>query len=185
VAVIAEGVALDISPDDLADLKDVERDAHGHVRLAEVNLGDILKSKVSERVRALGLKTTISEKNIGYELRCADPIPFDAEYTRDLGFSAVKFLLSPDSEKFGAIISFDDGRMVPLPFDKMLNPETRRMQVRRVNVDGEAYECACAYMIRLEREDFEDARQLAKLAAIVKMTPEDFYARFGYLAGLK
>src|SRR6187401_536402 len=74
VAVIAEGVALDISPDDLADLKDVERDAHGHVRLAEVNLGEMLKSKVSERLRALGIKTSISEKNIGYELRCADPI---------------------------------------------------------------------------------------------------------------
>jgi 6-phosphofructokinase 1 len=40
-------------------------------------------------------------------------------------------------------------------------------------------------MIRLEREDFEDAKQLGKLAAIVKMTPEQFRARFGYLVGQK
>jgi 6-phosphofructokinase 1 len=40
-------------------------------------------------------------------------------------------------------------------------------------------------MIRLEREDFEDAKQLAKLAAVIKMTPEQFKARFGYLAGVK
>jgi 6-phosphofructokinase 1 len=59
------------------------------------------------------------------------------------------------------------------------------MQNRKVNVDGEAYECACAYMIRLEREDFEDAKQLAKLAAIVKLTPDEFKKRFGYLAGVK
>jgi hypothetical protein len=59
------------------------------------------------------------------------------------------------------------------------------MQNRKVNVDGEAYECACAYMIRLEREDFEDARHLGRLAAVVNMTPEQFRARFGYLAGLK
>jgi 6-phosphofructokinase 1 len=52
-------------------------------------------------------------------------------------------------------------------------------------VDGEAYECAVAYMIRLEREDFEDAKQLSKLAAVIKVTPEKFKARFGYLAGLK
>jgi hypothetical protein len=52
-----------------------------------------------------------------------------------------------------------DGKMNPLPFDKMLDPKTGRMQNRKVNVDGEAYECACAYMIRLEREDFEDAKQ--------------------------
>jgi 6-phosphofructokinase 1 len=128
---------------------------------------------------------TFIDKDLGYELRCADPIPFDAEYTRDLGYAAVKFLLSPEAEKYGAIISFVDGKMNPLPFDKMLDPKTGRMQNRKVNVDGEAYECACAYMIRLEREDFEEARHLGKLAAVVNMTPEQFRARFGYLVGLK
>jgi hypothetical protein len=59
------------------------------------------------------------------------------------------------------------------------------MQNRKVNVDGEAYECACAYMIRLEREDFEDLKQLTKLAGAVGLTPEKFRDRFGYLAGLK
>jgi 6-phosphofructokinase 1 len=75
--------------------------------------------------------------------------------------------------------------MNPLPFDQMLDPKTGRMQNRKVNVDGEAYECACAYMIRLERDDFEDAKQLAKCAGVVGMTPEQFRGRFGYLAGLK
>jgi AraC-like DNA-binding protein len=40
-------------------------------------------------------------------------------------------------------------------------------------------------MIRLEREDFDDAKQLAKLAAVVSMTPDQFRTRFGYLAGVK
>ena len=40
-------------------------------------------------------------------------------------------------------------------------------------------------MIRLEREDFEDVKQLAKLAAVIKVTPDQFRARFGYLVGLK
>jgi 6-phosphofructokinase 1 len=59
------------------------------------------------------------------------------------------------------------------------------MQNRKVNVDGEAYECACAYMIRLELKDFEDAKQLSKLADVVKMTPDQFRGRFGYLVGVK
>ena len=67
----------------------------------------------------------------------------------------------------------------------MLDPKTGRMQNRKVNVDGESFECACAYMIRLEREDFEDAKQLAKLAATIKVTPDEFKKRFGYLVGLK
>ena len=75
--------------------------------------------------------------------------------------------------------------MNPLPFDDMLDPKTGRMQNRRVNVDGEAFECAQAYMIRLEHEDFTDARQLAKLAAVINVTPDEFRARFGYLVGIK
>jgi 6-phosphofructokinase 1 len=39
-------------------------------------------------------------------------------------------------------------------------------------------------MIRLERSDFEDVSQLARLAAVVKMTPEQFKQRFGYLVGV-
>jgi len=52
-----------------------------------------------------------------------------------------------------------------------------------VNVDGEAFECAQAYMIRLERDDLEDAKQLAKLGSVVQLTPEGFRKRFGYLVG--
>jgi 6-phosphofructokinase 1 len=118
-------------------------------------------------------------------LRCADPIPFDGEYTRDLGYGAVKFILSPDAGKFGAIISFIDGKLVPLQFEKMLDPKSGRFTVRKVNVDGETYECATAYMIRLEKSDFEDLAQLAKLAATVSLTPDKFRERFGYLVGLK
>jgi 6-phosphofructokinase 1 len=161
------------------------RDDHGHLRLGEIEFGRLMKELLTQRLEKLGIKMTFIDKDLGYELRCADPIPFDAEYTRDLGYAAVKFLLSPESDKYGAIISFVDGKMNPLPFDNMLDPKTGRMQNRKVNVDGEAYECACAYMIRLELDDFEDAKHLAKLAAVVNMTPAQFRARFGYLVGLK
>jgi 6-phosphofructokinase len=162
----------------------VVRDDHGHLRLGEIEFGRLMKDLVTVRLEQLGIKMTLIDKDLGYELRCADPIPFDAEYTRDLGYGAVKFLLSPDAQKFGAVISFVDGKMVPLQFEKMLNPQTGRFQVRKVNVDGESYECACHYMIRLEKSDFEDPAQLSKLAATVSMTSEQFRQRFGYLVGL-
>jgi 6-phosphofructokinase 1 len=53
-----------------------------------------------------------------------------------------------------------------------------------VNVDAEAYECARRYMIRLERKDLEDPEQLTALAKVVKMTPDQFRSRFGYIVGL-
>ena len=163
----------------------VVRDDHGHLRLGEIEFGRLMKDVVTQRLEQLGLKMTLIDKDLGYELRCADPVPFDGEYTRDLGYGAVKFILSPEAGKYGAIVSFIDGKLHPLEFEKMLNPKTGRFNVRKVNVDGESYECALAYMIRLEKSDFEDAPQLAKLSAAISMTPEKFRERFGYLVGLK
>jgi len=162
----------------------VARDPHGHLRLGEIEFGRMVTDYLGQQLDEIGLKTTLIDKDLGYELRCADPIPFDAEYTRDLGYGAVKFLRSPAAASFGAIISFVGGRMVPLPFDQMISPKTGRMLPRKVDVDGEAYECARRYMIRLEQRDFDDSRQLGRLAEAANMSPEQFRQRFGYLVGL-
>jgi 6-phosphofructokinase len=180
VAIIAEGVVLDIAPEDLAGLHEVERDAHGHLRIAEVNIGEILKAQVAERLRSLGIKTTIAAKNIGYELRCADPIPFDMEYTRDLGYCAAKFLLAGGN---AAMISIQGGRFVPIPFSQMIDSETGRTRVRLVDTASTRYAIARRYMIRLRRDDFEDPHELAKLAATARTSTEDFRGRFEYLTG--
>jgi AraC-like DNA-binding protein len=68
-----------------------------------------------------------------------------------------------------------------LPFQDMLNPQTKRMKTRKVDVDGEGYECARRYMFRLDKRDFADERQLEKLAAAVGLSGEQFRKRFGYL----
>jgi 6-phosphofructokinase 1 len=58
------------------------------------------------------------------------------------------------------------------------------MRPRKVNVDGETYECARCYMIRLERGDFEEPERLAALAAAAGKSPEQFRQGFGYLVDL-
>ncbi|MEO7191983.1 MAG: diphosphate--fructose-6-phosphate 1-phosphotransferase [Vicinamibacterales bacterium] len=176
VAVIAEGVTLDLDPDDVASLGDAERDAHGHIRLADVNLGDILKAKVSERLKALGIKITIAPKNIGYELRCVDPIPFDIEYTRDLGCCAAEYLIGGGN---AVMISVQNGEFVPVPFATMINPETGRTRVRRVKVNSLHYGIARRYMIRLQREDLANPQELARLAATAGIPPAKFATEFG------
>src|SRR5437867_9247544 len=178
VAVIAEGVVLDIAEGDLAGLHEVERDDHGHLRIAEVNLGEILKTQVNERLKSFGIKTTIAAKNFGYELRCADPIPYDMEYTRDLGYCAAKYLLAGGN---AAMISMHGGHFVPVPFAQMIDNETGRTRVRLVDVASTRYAIARRYMIRLRRDDFEDPHEAARLAATVHRSPEEFRREFEYL----
>ena len=175
VAVIAEGVSLAIDPQDFETVKNAERDAHGHIRLAEVNLGEILKSRVTTRLKELGLQTALAEKNIGYELRCADPIPFDIEYTRDLGYCAAKYLMEGGS---AAMISLQGGHFVPVPFTEMVDRETGRTRVRLVDITSTRYAIARRFMVRLRRDDFEDPAELARIAAVVKMTPQQFQSEF-------
>jgi 6-phosphofructokinase 1 len=182
VAVIAEGLVLDIDPGDLAQLNDVERDAHGHVRIAEVNIGEILKSEVQKRLRTFDLKTTIAAKNIGYELRCADPIPMDMEYTRDLGYCAAKYLLTGGN---AAMISMQAGHFVPIPFNEMIDGQTGRTRLRLVDINSTRYAIARRYMIRLRRDDFEDPHELAKFAATLGLSLDEFRREFEYLIELE
>jgi ATP-dependent phosphofructokinase / diphosphate-dependent phosphofructokinase len=178
VAMIAEGVVLDVDPSDLAALDEVERDAHGNLRIAEVNIGEILKAQVAARLKQLGMKTTIVAKNIGYELRCADPIPFDMEYTRDLGYCAAKFLLAGGN---ASMISMQGGHFVPIPFPALIDRQTGRAKIRLVDTRSTRYAIARRYMIRLRRDDFDDPHELAKFAATVGISLDEFRKQFGYL----
>jgi 6-phosphofructokinase len=175
VAVIAEGLVLSLEPGELSQLADVERDAHGNVRLAEVNIGEIIKRAVSASLQALGIRATVVAKNIGYELRCADPIPFDLEYTRDLGYCAAKFVLGGGN---AAMVSMQGGHFVPVPFAELLDPETGRARVRMVDVRSTRYAIARRYMIRLRRDDFESPEELARLSAAAKLEIPEFRRRF-------
>jgi ATP-dependent phosphofructokinase / diphosphate-dependent phosphofructokinase len=180
VAMIAEGVVVDVEPTDLAPLHEVERDAHGNLRIAEVNIGEILKAQVAARLKELGMKATLVAKNIGYELRCADPIPYDMEYTRDLGYCAAKFLLAGGN---AAMISMQGGHFVPIPFASMIDSANGRTRLRLVDTHSTRYAIARRYMIRLRRDDFEDPHELAKFAATVGIPLEEFRQQFEYLVG--
>lgn len=178
VAVLAEGLIAKLKAREVQELQDVERDEHGHVRFAEVDLARKVKVEVQGRLSHQGIRVTIVNKNIGYELRCADPIPFDAAYCRDLGFSAVRFLLNGGTD---AMVSVQGGRMVPLSFEQMREPGTGKTRVRMVNVESEGYRVAREYMLRLEPKDFEDPSWIEKMALAANMTASEFRDKFGYL----
>ena len=181
VAVVAEGIAERVSVDAIASALDVaERDAFGHVRLADVPIGTVLRDGVRKRLTSLGLRSTVLSKDIGYELRCARPVPFDLDYTRTLGYGAVRYLIEGGS---GALIALSGGRVQPVRLEELLDPETGRIRTRLVDVTTEAYRVARDNMVRLEPEDFEGAT-LERLAAQTNLTPPEFALAFAPVARL-
>jgi len=178
VAVLAEGLVLDLDEKDLATIKDIERDAHGHIRLAEIDIGEMVKRALAERLKGLGIKATLIAKNVGFELRCADPIPYDMEYTRDLGYCAAKYLLDGGD---AVMVSMQGGKFVPIPFPDLLDTKTGRAKVRLVDILSARYAIARRYMIRLRRDDFEDPAAVARFAAVAQLTPDELRRQFAYL----
>ncbi len=191
VALIAEGLLERLTPEEMTSIEGVRitRDDYGHLRLADMDLAFILKTQVERRFAERGERIGITHKNIGYEVRCADPLAFDCEYVRVLGYGATDFLLRPDPESaryHGALVCLDNGKLRYLNFNDLLDPATGRTRIRLVDVAKPSYKIAREYMIRLEREDFDDRERLAVLARAAAngasgFGPEEFKKKFGYL----
>jgi 6-phosphofructokinase 1 len=181
VALLAEGILESLSHQDLLALDNVERDEHGHIRLAEVNFLDILKKELDKELQKLGIHIEVVKDVLGYELRCAPPSAYDIEYTRMLGEAAVDFLVNGGTN---AIITIQRNQVVPIPYDKMINRETGRTEVRMVDLNSFRYQSAYRSMTRLKPEHARDKRLFERLARLTKLTTPEFKERYGYLIGL-
>ncbi len=174
VAVIAEGIVEHLDENDPI-LKDVPRDEHGHIRLAEVPLGDVLRTAVRESLANRGVNVAIGEKDVGYEIRCGYPTAFDRDYTRDLGVGAVRSLAAGHSS---VLITRQSGKIVQVPFADIVDPATGRARVRQVDTTTDTYLNALALQERITTGDLEDEATLARIAAAANLTPEEAKQRY-------
>jgi 6-phosphofructokinase len=175
VAVVAEGIAERIGDDVVNSAGNLGRDSFGHVPLADIPLGLILRDAVRKRLSEIGVNSVVHTKDIGYELRCAKPVPFDLDYTRTLGFGAVRYLVGGGS---GALIALSDGRVQPIKLEDLLDPATGRIRTRQVDTSSETYRVARDFMVRLEPPDFSNPERLAELAAQTNLKPGEFRDQF-------
>lgn len=182
LAVVAEGVAAKVRPEELATLAgtDVGYDAYGNIRLEKIPVASIIERELGRRFAERGESPGFVSTTLGYELRCAAPIPFDIDYTRTLGYGAVRYLLGDGNNDGpqGGVVCIEDGRLRVLPFDDIKEPGTGRVRTRMVDTRSEHYRVARGYMIRLAESDLRDGAPLAKLASAARMEPEAFVERF-------
>ncbi len=186
LVVVAEGIGEKLDSEELVRQAGVEvsYDPYGHIALADIPLGAVIRQRVQSRFAARGESMRLTDVTLGYELRCRDPIPFDIDYTRTLGYGAVRFLLDEtkdESLREGGFVCLDGGNLRVMPFDDLRDPDTGRTRVRLVDVDSVNYRVARDYMIRLDRRDFEDPEMCRRLAAAAEMTPAQFKAEYSQI----
>ncbi len=175
VAVVAEGLVEYMEPDDLDFLTEIPRDEHGHIRLAEVPFGRVLRDALGDSLSSRGIELAFGDKDVGYELRCGYPCAFDRDYTRDLGVGAVDTLLAGQSS---VLITRGAAGIQPIPFSELMDPETGKTRVRNVDVSTASFKNALILQERVVQADLDDPDRLAAIAAAANLSPEEAKQRY-------
>jgi 6-phosphofructokinase 1 len=142
--VVAEGIIDVLDPSSVPEVADCPRDHLGRIRHSEVHISDLLVKHLRALCKAEGLEMAFYTKNLGYELRCADPISFDIEYTTFLGLGAVRLL---DEGATGVMVTKEYDRIGSVKLESMIGPDGR-MVSRKVDLNSDLYKVARSFMIR-------------------------------------
>jgi 6-phosphofructokinase 1 len=179
VALLAEALPERMTLGEVHELEDVDRDAQGNIRVGEIDLGRKVVNAVTLRLEKRGIKVSVVDKTIGYELRCAAPLPMEAEYGRDLGYSAVRHLVAGGG---GTLVTMQGGAPRHVPLEDCVDPATGRGRQRYVDITSENYQVARAYMVRIEPADLADDAMSERLAWAAGFSVEALRRHF---AGLR
>lgn len=144
VAVVAEGILDCLATESSPILKNCPRDELGRIRYSQIELGDVILPIIRDMVKEAEMDIKIIPKNIGYELRCHHPVSFDIEYTKFLGYGAVRVMLEG---RTGVMITRDFDNLGYEPLEQMVQSDGL-IRSRTVDLSSDLYTVARSFMIR-------------------------------------
>jgi 6-phosphofructokinase len=144
VIILAEGILDCIDTSKSEALQHCTRDDMGRIRYSQIELGDVLIPPLKDMLKASNLDVHMITKNIGYELRCCDPVSFDIEYTKFLGYGAVQHILGGNS---GIMVTRDFDKLGFIPLESMAGADGI-IKSRRVDLSSDLYRVSRSFMIR-------------------------------------
>jgi len=96
----------------------------------------------------------------------------------DLGVGAVRALLGGVT---GALITRQESRIVPIPFDDLMDPATGRTRVRMVDVESDSFRAALSLQQRVTRADLADRKRLEAIAGAARLSVDEARVRYAPL----
>ena len=157
--VVAEGVFHDLDAEDLkATGVHMTYDEHGHPELGKISKAVLFNDILEKEYKKLGIKVKTRPVEIGYDVRCQDPIAFDLTYCTQLAMGVYDLYAKGET---GCMVYVDAyGEPHPL-YLKDLQDASGKIPPRRVDIDGgiaqNYYKNICHY---ITPEDYEAAKAL-------------------------
>ncbi|HTQ38023.1 MAG TPA: 6-phosphofructokinase [Pirellulales bacterium] len=139
VIVVAEGLA-EFLP--ASYLKDIPRDEHKHISVAQVNLNRRLARYVADEYKKqTGKERRVIGLQLGYEARCSKPHAFDVMLGSQLGVGAYRALI--EKRLNGVMVSVHGQlELQYVPFEELVDPHTLVTMVRYIDLDSDFHKLA-------------------------------------------
>ena len=155
--VVAEGVFHDLKPEDItATGVHMTYDEHGHPELGKISKAVLFNQILEKEFKKTGLKVKTRPVEIGYDVRCQDPVAYDLSYCTELALGVYELFKKGET---GCMVYVDVyGNSHPL-YLKDLQNEEGKIPPRRVDINGgiaqKYYSHICHY---ITPEDYEAAK---------------------------
>ena len=164
--VVAEGVFHDLDPEDLKGTGvHMTYDEHGHPELGKISKAVLFNDILEKDESSLGWKVKTRPVEIGYDVRCQDPIAYDLTYCTELAMGVYELY---EKGETGCMVFIDaQGEAHPLYLKDLQNAEGK-IPPRRVDINGGVaqnyYRYICHY---ITPADYEAAKEFVP-------NPEDY-----------
>lgn len=130
---ISEGVFHSLSEEEIKKTgAHFTYDEHGHPELGKVSKATIFNNMLEKKCKELGLKVKTRPVEIGYEIRCSNPIAFDLTYCSLMGMGVNKLFHEGCT---GCMVYVDHlGNVSPLFLKDLQDPVTGKIPPRQVDI---------------------------------------------------
>ena len=157
--VVAEGVFHDLDPQEIKNAGvSMTYDEHGHPELGKISKAVLFNDILEKKFKAIGLKVKTRPVEIGYDVRCQDPVAFDLTYCSELAMGAYELFRKGETGCMVYVNAFGEAKPLYL---KDLQGADGKIPPRRVAIDGgisrNYYEHICHY---ITPSDYEAAKAL-------------------------
>jgi len=157
VALVSEGVFHFMDEEEIVNSGiNFTYDEHGHPELGNVSKSHIFNYLLQLKLKEIGLVVKTRPVELGYELRCCNPIAFDLTLCTLLGIGVKKLY---DQGISGCIVSANSrGDITPL-FLKDFEDENGKIPPRLVDINSDMAQLFINNLFYIQEKDYEKAKK--------------------------
>ena len=134
-------------------------DDHGHPELGKVSKAVLFNDLLEAEFKKIGLKVKSRPVEIGYDVRCQDPVAYDLTYCTELAMGVYQLF---SEGKTGCMVYVDAyGNVSPLYLADLQDPKTGKIPPRVVDINSGTAQNYYKYIAHYVTEaDYEAVRAL-------------------------